>query len=309
MGNSQSSQQNTKIYNEMVTNIKNDMNTNFSNSFSSSTQNKCSNMVDQVIAVDGDTEITGNGVTIQNKSKASLSCMLENTSTKDIQQNLSNSLMSSIEKVLGSDTMNKLQQEAKTQLGSLLGNTNDSKTNTDVQNKTVTDIKTAINTTVENKVTNEVISEANQTIKQAILFKGKLKISGNDVTIKNEADAFLQGQQISKEINNIIGAVMNSNTVTEKLEVQNKVVNDTTQKATSTGFAEMFESIGKMISSIFTGMTAPLLIAGVVFIFIIYFKFIKGGGAQSQQPGYPSPSYPSPSYPLPGYPPPGYPPR
>lgn len=296
MGNSQSSQQNTKIYNEMVTNINNEVSTNFSNSFTSEQQNTCTSTINQLISVDGDIEINGNNNTLENKATINLECMLNKTSTKDLQQNMSNSLMSAVEKVLGNDTMNKLQQEAKTQLGSLFGNTNDSKTSTDVQNKTATNIKTAISTTIENKITDKVIQEAKTHMKQTIQTKKNLTINGDGNSVRNQADSFLKAGVVSKEINNIVSAVMNSNTVTEKLAVQNKVVNDTTQKATSTGFAEMFESIGKMFSSIFTGLMGPGIIVVVVIILVIIMKSMMGGKSQGQQDPTSSPisSFPMP---------------
>lgn len=302
MGNSQSSEQTTKIKNEMITQINTEVSNIFSNSFSSENQNTCMNSIDQLISVDGDLEITGNNVLITNKAKASVECMLEKSSTQEIQQQISNSLMTAVEKVLGNDTMNKLEQEAKTQLGTLFGNTNDAKTSTDVENKTITDIKTGVLTTVENKITSKVISEAKIFMKQVIQLKGKLKISGNDVTIKNEADSFLKAGQISNEINKLINLAVNSNTVTEKIEAQNKVVNDTTQKATSTGFAEIFESIGKMFSSIFTGLMGPgIIIVGIIILTMIMKSMMS---RQSGQPySLSSSSQPYPQYPYQPYPP------
>jgi hypothetical protein len=305
MGNSQSTKQTSKTYNEMVTKINNEMTTNFSNSFTSEQQNTCMSSIDQLISVDGDIVITGNGNTIENKATVNLECMLNKTSTKDLQQNIANSLTAAVEKVLGNDTMNKVDQEAKTQLGSFVGNNNNSDISTDIQNKTITDVRTAIKTTVENKVTDKVIQEAKTFMKQVIQTKKDLIITGDNNSVRNQADSFLKAGVISKEINTIVNAVMNTNAVTEKIDVQNKIVNDTTQKATSTGFAEIFESVGKMFSSIFTGLMGPGIIIVVVIILVIIMKSMMGGQSQGQQ-GYPQQGYPS-SYIPQGYLP--YPPQ
>ena len=281
-----------KFRQDLETEIRNEMNTTFNNTYETKTVSECSSTVINSMRMNKLVIYNVKRFKMSNDAIATVKCKLQQASSAELKNDIATSLTSAIEKKLDASVLSKLEQETKSQMGSYAGNTQISDTNTDIEGKTTTNIQNLINTTINTNISNTAIMEARSTIINDFDFgEGVFAMQAEDVEITNLAKAFLESEVVSTAVTDVINKIANTQAVQEHIESKVKTETENKQKSSSGGFAEVIDSIGGVISSIFGGLFwfVPVIIL-LVFAGIAYKMSNSSQGPPPPGYGQPVPS-------------------